>query len=75
MFLFKRYFFIVFFLVFCGATYPYKKAKFLPFYTMLKWGLTPIEAYKLSLSKDICKSSARVKEILKKKKWHCWKDL
>lgn len=48
------------------------KTKTVPaFGTLVKWGLTPVEALKLTREKNICALSANARAALKKHHWEC----
>jgi hypothetical protein len=49
-----------------------KKPKTVPaFSTLVKWGLTPVEALRFAREKDICNLSAPAQAALKKHRWEC----
>lgn len=41
------------------------------FATLVKWGLTPVEALRFAREKDICKLSAAAQNVLSKHNWEC----
>lgn len=58
--------------VMASAEDPRRKFKKTPaFATLVKWGLSPVEALRLAREKDICKLSASAQAILSKHKWVC----
>lgn len=49
-----------------------KRPKTVPaFATLVKWGLTPVEALRFAREKDICSLSAPAQAALKKHRWEC----
>jgi|GEM_PF-2847761 len=44
------------------------------FATLVKWGLTPVEALRFAREKDICKLSAAAQNVLSKHRWECRND-
>lgn len=44
------------------------------FGTLVKWGLTPVEALRFAREKDVCKLNATSKAILSKHHWECRTD-
>lgn len=44
------------------------------FSTLVKWGLTPVEALRFAREKDICKLSAAAQNVLSKHHWKCRTD-
>ncbi|MFO1469404.1 MAG: hypothetical protein U1F27_00025 [Turneriella sp.] len=44
------------------------------FATLVKWGLTPVEALRFAREKDICKLNAASQAILLKHRWECRDD-
>ncbi|MBV6492596.1 MAG: hypothetical protein LDLANPLL_00591 [Turneriella sp.] len=48
-----------------------KNKKVPSFAILVKWGLSPVEALKLSNEKNICALSSKAQEVLKRHKWEC----
>lgn len=53
---------------------PVKPRQAPAFATLVKWGLTPVEALRLAREKDVCKLNAASQAILLKHRWECRND-
>lgn len=43
-----------------------------PFHTMLRWGVSPTQAYRIQQAKDVCAGNAAARVLLARHNWRCY---